>query len=246
MPVAAGISAAGAVIGGVGGAYLNSRAATNAASTYGALGQQGIQAQLGMFGQVQGALGPYYRAGQGALPTLSSLLTPGPSQTSTLESLPGFQFQSEWGGRSATNALAERGLGGSTGPLAQAISQYNQGLAGTAFGTLVGQEQNFASMGSGAAGALAGNATATGGNISNTLTGIGQAQAQGITGSASALASGLNTATGGVGNAALLSSLFANGNNNSNFYGVSPNAMNSTINNSTWGMNPDSWGVPTG
>ena len=206
MPVGAAIGAAGS-LGAAGIGYLGSQAAAKAQT---GLGQQALSQQLGMFNTAQGALQPYISAGQNALPTLQSLLTPGPSQTATLSQLPGFQFQSQWGGLAATNALAARGLGGSSGPLAMAISNYNQGLAGTSFNSLAGLIQNYANMGSGAAGALGGIASATGGQAGGTLTGIGQAQAQGILGGANAAAAGLTGATGAGSNAYLLSTLLAN------------------------------------
>ena len=199
MPIAAGITA----VGGLAGAFLQSNAAKSAANTYAQTAQQGIDAQKAMFAQAQGALSPYYTAGAGALPTLKSLLTPGASMTDTLSALPGFKFASEWGTRAATNQLAAEGLGGSTGPLAKAISDYNSGLASTYWGNLVGNLQNFVNTGATSASALAGNATQTGQGISNTLSGIGQALAQGTTGSAGALAGGI----GSLGNAAMLYAL---------------------------------------
>ena len=212
MPVGATIGAIGS-LGAAGLGYLGS---TKAAAAQTALGQQALGVQQGMFDQSKAALNPYITAGQGALPTLSSLLTPGPSQTSTLQNLPGFQFQSQWGNLAATNALAARGLGGSSGPLAKAISDYNQGLAGTSFGTLAGMLQSYASMGSGAAGALAGNATTTGANLGNTLTGIGSAQASGILGANNALATGLTGATNSASNLFTLNALLKSVNPNSN------------------------------
>jgi hypothetical protein len=218
MPVAAGISAGASVIGGLGSAWLQSNAAKNAANTYSAFGKQALDQQLAMFNTAKGALSPFITSGTNLLPTLSSLLTPGASQTDTLKNLPGFQFQSEWGGLSASNALAARGLGGSTGPLSKAISDYNQGLAGTSFNNLVQQILGGVNVGTTAAGALAGNATQTGAAMGSTLSNIGQAQAQGITGSAGAWGSGLTGAAGGIGNAALLSALIKPG-SSSSIYG---------------------------
>jgi hypothetical protein len=212
--IAAGVGAAGAV----GGALINSSASKSAAAQQAAAAEQATQAQLQMFNTSKDALSPYYTAGQSALPTLQGLLTRGASQTNTLSQLPGFQFQSQWGDMAATNALAAQGLGGSTGPVAKAISDYNQGLAGTYFNNFVGQEQNFANMGSGAAGALAGNATATGQGVANTTQNAGNALASGTLGSANALAGGIT----GVGNSAtngLLYNALLNQQANANVYG---------------------------
>jgi hypothetical protein len=149
---------------------------------------------------------------------LQSLLTPGASQTQTLSQLPGFQFQSQYGTMATTNALAARGLGGSTGPLAQGISQYNQGLAGTSFSNLVSQLQAYANTGAGAAGSLGTAASYAGSNVGSltantnntigtTSTNLGNAEAAGTLGSANALAGGLTGATSSASNALLLSKL---------------------------------------
>lgn len=207
MPVGAAVGGAIGAAGSIGSALIGSNASKDAAAQQAATARQALALQQQMFSTAQGALSPYYTAGQGVLPTLSSLLTPGPSQTATLEQLPGFNFASEWGTLSAKNALSAEGLGGSTGPLAKAISDYNSGLASTNFGNLVGYLQNFANMGEGAAGALAGNATTAGSSMAGTTQAIGNAQAAGTLGSANALAGGLTGGTNAITNALLLSSL---------------------------------------
>lgn len=207
MPVGAAIGAVGS-LGAAGLGYAASKNASNAQVT---AGQNAINAQTGMFNTAKGALQPFIDAGQGALPTLQKLLTPGPDQTATLSQLPGFQFQSQWGNLAATNALAARGLGGSAGPLAKGISDYNQGLAGTSFGDLTKMLMSYAGMGSSSAGALAGNATTTGANLGSTMTGVGNAQASGILGGANALSGGLTGAANAGSNAYLLSTLLGAG-----------------------------------
>ncbi len=204
--IGGGISA----LGSLGSAAIQSGASQQAS-------QQQVQAQYaalaqeqGMFNTAKNALSPYYTAGQSVLPTLSSLLTPGASQTATLSQLPGFQFQSQWGNLAATNQLAAQGLGGSGGPLGKALSDYNQGLAGTAFSNLVGQEQNYANMGAGAASSLAGTAANFSGQMASTLGNVGTAQASGTLGSANALSTGLTGGASSIGNALLLSQLMQN------------------------------------
>jgi hypothetical protein len=49
----------------------------------------------------------------------------------TASNLPGLAWQTQYGDLTTQNALAAQGLGGSAGPLAKALSDYNQGLAGT-------------------------------------------------------------------------------------------------------------------
>ena len=217
--IGGGISA----LGSLGGAAIQSGASQQAS-------QQQVQAQYaalaqeqGMFNTAQSALSPYYTAGKSVLPTLTNLLTPGADQTATLSQLPGFQFQSKWGDLAATNQLAAQGLGGSGGPLGKALSDYNQGLAGTSFNNLVSQEQNYANMGSGAASSLGGVASNFSQQIANTLGNVGNAQASGTLGSANALASGITGGTSSAGNALLLSQLMnnsGNGNNSASIYGT--------------------------
>lgn len=177
--------------------------------------------QKGAFDTAKGALNPFITQGTNLLPTINSLLTPGASQTDTLSKLPGFQFQSQYGTMAATNALAARGLGGSAGPVGRAISDYNNGLAGTSFNNYVSQLLQGAQLGSGSAGALASAAGTAGGNVGNltantnntigtTLTGIGNAQAAGTLGTANAISGGLTGSANAYTNNALLSRLLPN------------------------------------
>lgn len=202
---AAAIGAAGAI----GGSLIQSNAAKQASSQQVGAENNAIAAQKGFFSTADDALSPYYKGAQGSEGTLSALLNPGTS-ASTLSTLPGFQFQSQWGTKSAQNALAAEGLGGSTGPLASAISQYNQGVAGTYFTNETGALQNQVNSGVAAGGALASNATATGQGIANTTQAAGNAAAAGTLGSANALAGGLTSAGSAGSNALLLSALLGN------------------------------------
>lgn len=119
------------------------------------------------YGAAQNALAPYAQAGQSVLPTLQGLLTPGANQSALLAQTPGFQFASQYGTKAATNALASKGLGASAGPLATAISQYNNGLASTTWGNVVGSLQNYANLGSTAAGGMASSSNAFAGIAGN-------------------------------------------------------------------------------
>jgi hypothetical protein len=204
--------------------------------------------QKSAFNTAETAVNPFINSGASVLPTLQSLLTPGPSQTATLSQLPGFQFQSQYGTMATTNALAARGLGGSTGPLAMGISNYNQGLAGTSFSSLVNALQAYGNMGTSAATGLAGAAGVAGQNVGNltantnntigtTETNLGNANAAGILGSANALSSGLTGAASSTTNALLLSKLLggsttgAGGGSGGGIYG----AANPTASASSFG-----------
>lgn len=207
-----------------------------------ALYNQGLGVQSGYVNQAQGALNPFISAGQGAAGTLGNLLTPGQS-ASALSQMPGFNFASQYGTMAATNALAARGQGASAGPLATAVSQYNNGLASQQYFNTVGALQNLTNTGANAATSLggifggAGNAalgasTQQAGLQGNTLGNIGTAQAQGTLGTANALSGGLSGAFGAGSNSALLygaanNGLYGTGNitGNSNAIGAGSNAQ---------------------
>jgi hypothetical protein len=214
MPTTALIAAGVGAAGSLGSALIGSNASKSAASQQVAEQQQALAQQQQMFGTAQNALNPFINAGQSVLPTLQNLITPGASQTSTLSQTPGFQFASQYGTMAATNALAAKS-GASAGPLAAAISQYNNGLAQNTWQNTVNDLQGFANTGAGAAGSLASGAIASGNAQAGTLTNTGNALASGTLGSASALSGGLTGATGSASNALLYSQLFGNGGGNS-------------------------------
>lgn len=193
MPTGAAIGGAG-----LGGSLISglfgSNASKAASQQQQQMGLMALMQQQGMFGQAQNALNPFITAGQSVLPTLQSLLTPS-TAASTLQTLPGFEFASKWGNLQATNALAAQGLGGSSGPLAKAISEYNNGLAQNTWGQAVSGLQNFANMGVGSANVLAGNAINAGNSMASTLSGIGNAGAAGTLGANNALT---NAFSGGL------------------------------------------------
>lgn len=237
MPIAATIGAVGA-IGAAGiGAYSASKASDQqVAQQDKALGIQqqnfgnALDFQKGAFDTAKNALNPFITSGTNLLPTIQSLLTPGPSQTDTLSKLPGFQFQSQYGTMAATNALAARGLGGSAGPVGRAVSDYNNGLAGTSFNNYISQLLSAAGIGSSSANALAGAAGAAGSNvggltantnntIGTTLTNSGNAAAAGTLGVSNALSGGLTGSANSMTNALLMSKLFPSAGTASGIYG---------------------------
>lgn len=243
----------------LGGAAISAYGATTAASDQVKAQQAAIAAQQQMFNVGQQNLQPYIQAGNqatgqlqsyianpnstlsqaaglnntsdpnSALSKLLSLTTPGSNQTAALESTPGFQFLSQYGTMATENAQAAQGAGGPGGNLAAAISNYNQGLAGTQYSTIVGALQsalnggtsnllntystgagalqNLVNTGSNAAGGLASNATQAGQGIANSTTGIGNAQAA----AANSIGNSFGSAVGGIGsnlsNQMLLASL---------------------------------------
>jgi hypothetical protein len=187
MPVGAAIGAVGAI----GSSLISSNAASSAANSQ-------VQAQQQSLAAITKLLQPVLSTGQSitnaALPTLQSLLTPGPNQTATLSQIPGFQFAQDWGQKAVQNLGTTTGLGGNT---LTAGANYATGLAQSGYNSLVQNLQGFLNSGlttqTSAASALAGG-------TQSSLTNIGNAQAAGTLGSANALSSGIS----GLGNSALL------------------------------------------
>ena len=256
MPLAAAITGTLGAAGAIGSSMIQSSAASKASQAQVAMQQQALAQQQALYSQGLGtakdALNPFIQGGQSVLPTLQGLITPGPNQTALLSQTPGFQFRSEYGTMAATNALASRGLGASAGPLATAVSQYNQGLAQDTWQSVVQALQGYAGMGE-QAGATLGSAALNGSiqqgqNVGNTLTGIGQSQAQGILGSANALASGVGGITNSLSTAALLSGAGGGGGLYGNIGGMpatgagAPGDLQSNLYAISQGINPFSGG----
>lgn len=215
--LAAGLAGSAAISGGSSllGGLLNSGASKQASQQQQQAQMQNLAFQTGLLGINQTNFAPFMQSGWNATGTLNKLLTPGADQESTLENLPGFKFQSKWGTKTAQNALSAEGLGGSTGPLSQAISNYNNGLASTSYGNFVSQLQAQEGLGINAASGIGGATNSASGGVSNALTAGGNAAAAGTLGSANALSGGLFSAAGSSSNALLFQSLL-NGSNNAN------------------------------
>src|SRR5690242_20539835 len=154
MGITALIAGGLGAVGSIGSAIIGSNASQKASQAQVAMGQEALAQQNALYqqglGVATGALEPYITAGQGVLPTLRGLIAPGPNQNALLARTPGFQFQSQYGTMAAKNALAAQGLGASAGPVATAISNYNQGLAGTTWGNVVNALQRYAGLGASA------------------------------------------------------------------------------------------------
>lgn len=206
--LAAGIGGVGSVLSGLIGAGASSQAAKAQQQA----SMNAIDFQTNLLQNTINANKPYQQYAYNQLGALGSLMTPGNNMSGILSQLPGFQFQSQWGTKTAQNALAAEGLGGSTGPLAKAISDYNNGLAGTYYNNYFNQLMQGVNVGLETNQMNAGQATSVGYSGANSLTNAGNAAASGILGSAGALSNGLTGAAGSASNALLLNSLLNNGN----------------------------------
>lgn len=220
------LSAGGSLISGL----LGSNASSQAAKAQEQGSMNNINFQTNLLKQSQTTLAPFLGTGYGANNTLASLLSPGANMQSTLEGLPGFKFQSKWGTKATQNALAAEGLGGSTGPLAKGISDYNSGLASTSYNNFVQQLLSTANMGLGAGESLSGAATTVGQSGGAALSSAGNAAASGILGSNASLSNGITGAAGSGANALLLQNLLG-GSGGGIFGGGSTSNENSNIDN---------------
>jgi len=203
--LAAGIGGATSLISGL----LGSNASEKASKEQQQSDLNNLEFQVNLLGLNQDNLKPFVTAGQSASSTLSSLLNPGTAQ-STLQSLPGFQFSSKWGTKTAENALSAEGLGGSTGPLAQAISNYNNGLASTQYFNYVNALQGNVNSGISAGEGITGATNAASSAGGNALTSQGNAAASGTLGSANSLSNAASSAGSSASNSLILSSILGN------------------------------------
>ncbi len=195
MPVAAAIVGAGAISAGA-----SIYGASKAASAQEKANREAIASRERMFKTAEGYAAPFITAGQGALPTLSSLLTPGADMSAVLSQIPGFKFAQDWGQRGITQQNSARGAGGN---VMKAGADYATGAASQTYGGIVNALLGYAGLGSGAAGALGGAAINTGSGIAGNQVGIGNAQA----GSYMSMANSVGDAAGSVGNLVALNSM---------------------------------------
>ena len=119
------------------------------------------------------------------------------SALQTLQNTPGYQFQQQQGDNSINAAAAANGTLNSGSQLL-ALSNYNQGLAGTTYNNYVSQLQPYLGASNAAAGGIASGYQGLGQGLSNVSTQGANAQANlatGLAGAQSGLATGLGTAT---------------------------------------------------
>ncbi len=198
-------SIAAAIIGaGALGAGANIYGATTAANAQKDSQGKNIDFQNQLFNILRGQAQPFIDAGKSALPTLQSLITPGPNQTSTLNNIPGFQFAQDWGQKAVQNLGTTRGLGGNT---LKAGADYATGVAQQGWGSIANALQALVNTGSSAVGTLTGAGNSFGGQVSNALTGIGNAGA----GAATSIGNSVGNFGSSVSSAAILQKLTGGG-----------------------------------
>jgi hypothetical protein len=178
----------GAVIGAAGSAIGGSKAAS--ATKKGAA--TAAQVQREALEQQKELSAPYREAGEGALSQYQSLLglkPGGMSPDQIIAQTPGYQFQFQQGQKASQNAASASGLALSGNQL-QALTNYGQGQASSAYGDYANRLAGLSSLGQAAAAGQAANVGATANNLSNiaenrgqSLANIGIGTTAGITGS---------------------------------------------------------------
>ena len=196
MGLAAGLAAGVAVAGSAIGAGAQIYSANQAASAQKSAANKAINAQEQMYNTTRGDLMPYNTAGQGALGTLNKLLTPGTDMSSTLSSLPGYQFTLNQGLQSVQSGAAARGLG-SSGAALRGAADYTTGLAQSQYGNYVNQLLGVAGLGENAAAQTGNYGTQTGQGIAGSIGAAGNASAAGSIATGNAI-SGLGNNLGSL------------------------------------------------
>jgi hypothetical protein len=228
--VAAGVAAAGAVIGGV-ASYEGARAQANAS-------RAATNAQESMFNEQMANLAPYQQAGVGAigqLDYLEGIGTPGKGQTAGSSTAGGFgslnapftmkdfhnlspqyNFNLQQGAQGTLNQSSS-GEGAESGAALSSLEAYNQNYANNSFNSAF---QNYQTQQNNIFNRLSGIANIGEGAAANTATGESQSAGnigQSITNTGTAIGGGIAGAGQGIGNAALLGALM-NGQQTTNSY----------------------------
>jgi hypothetical protein len=188
----------------IGGAAVVGAVGSNMAAGTQAAGQRAAaNTQAGMFNTITGQEQPFINAGYDSSKQLNQMMAPGGylSQTFSpkdLENYPGYQFQKQQG-QLALESGNTPGVGAVSGPALKSLMNYNQGLAGTTYGTAFNQfqtQQNnifdrlnqIATRGQNAAGNLGTAGTTLGTGIAQAQAGAAASQAGGIVGATNSIA----------------------------------------------------------
>lgn len=222
MAIAAGISAGGALLGAGISASATSSAANKESDAAKSSAQSQLQAaqlatntQEDIYGQTKATLAPFVTAGTGALTQLQSLLGLNPSGAqgalSTLQNLPGYQFNVQQGQQALDRSAASRGMLLSGGQVKDSQA-FGQGLASSQFNSYLSPLLSIYGTGESAGAQQGAYGAQTGASIANTITGGANNAAQTSLAGAQAAAAGqiggANAIAGGL-NSALNNSLFA-------------------------------------
>ena len=221
------------------GSYMQADAAQNAANTQANAGRQSQAALLAAGQQAAGNYTPYQNLGQTAVSQLGTqmpyLTTPFTNQDLNANLAPNYAWQLQQGQQG--NLAASNATGGMvSGNAQQALNQYNQNFASTAYQNAFNNAQanqtniynrlnGIAGIGLNAATGTANAQIGTATNVANITQGIANAQAGAQIAQGNAYAGGLNT----LGNVAYLGSQNMGSNNGFGNSGMSSGMTNGTV-----------------
>jgi hypothetical protein len=174
MPlIAAGVGAAGSVIGGI----FGGKQAKKAANAQTQQDQKALDLQKQMYDQTRSDLAPWREAGGAAIGQGYAMLQPGYDYTAS----PGYQFRLDEGNRAIQNSGAAKGMLMSGGTLKD-IDRFSQGLAASDFNDQFNREMAVAAGGM-QANQTGANAASNYANAGSQIYGnIGNAKASGYAG----------------------------------------------------------------
>lgn len=193
---AAGVSATGAITGGL----IGANAASQASKAQASAATQALDWTKSIYGQAQQNFQPYITAGQSALSSiLGAYNLPGgnpggiSAAYSNFQNTPYYQFPLQQANLATNRALAASGLTNSGGAL-YSLGQQDAGYASQGFSNYLGGLTGIATSGQNAVGGLASAGNATYQPITNAYTNIGNAGAQGSYNTAGSINSGISNA----------------------------------------------------
>ena len=168
---------AAAIVGSavVGAAATGAAAGAASDATAGAAASA-AQVQREGLAQSERLSAPYRQFGEGLIPSLQKLLTPGEDATALLRSMPGYQFMQQEGNQATINAATATGMNLSGNTL-RSLSEFNQGLADTTYQQQVNNLFSGVGMGQASAAGQAANTQATSANLADIAVGAGENQA---------------------------------------------------------------------
>src|SRR5665213_3252301 len=194
IPTAALIGGGLSAAGGIASAVIGGGAAKSAAKTQATAAKTAADATMTMYDSNKSLLSPFVSTGANALGGMANLLGEGTGGTAgimdQLQKMPGYQFQLQQGLQATQNGYTASGLGQS-GAALKGAANYAEGLAGTQYQNLFGNELQTAQLGENAA-AMTGTLGMQSQSIASGYnTSAAAAQAAGTVGSANALTGGI-------------------------------------------------------
>jgi len=189
---------AAAIIGGVaavGGAYIASKGASDAADAQAGAANKATDSQWAMYKQTRQDQMPWLNAGKSALKQLPGMINQGPGE---FQESPSYQHNLAEGEKAIRRMSAARGLGNSGKEMKDTL-RFSQGLASNEYqnfvnnwlNTKLNPTQSLAGVGQSSASNLGNVGQATAANMGNAQISAGNARASGYINQSNAINQGL-------------------------------------------------------